>query len=302
MVASEQLLPLAGQMSECNWALLPDRGVIRVAGSDAQKFLQGLVTNDVTRTGASGGIYTALLTAQGKIISDFFVIADVDGFLIEAPRDQVAQIAKKLTLYKLRADVTVEALLDEAFVAVQWGSDCPELVEGFWFPDPRHAALGSRIIFDSPDAERGFVDSCAQCGAEDFHAHRISLGIPEGGKDFPFEDVFPHDANFDLIHGVDFKKGCFVGQEVVSRMEHRGTARKRIVCIEALDGALDSGTEVVTDETSIGMVGSISGANGLALVRVDRAADAIKNGQTIYAGSTPILLSSPPYADFALGS
>lgn len=283
-------------MSDCKLAFLPGRGVLRVGGSEARHFLQGLITNDMEHVSGTNAIHAALLTPQGKILFDFFVVADGDGLLLELSKEQIPALAKRLTFYKLRADVTFEDLSETHLVAALWGSPCPQLASGVCFADPRLADLGARIILDRETAP----PESDEVSEDDYHAYRINLGVPEGGLDYEFEAAFPHEANFDLLGGVDFKKGCYVGQEVVSRMEHRGTARKRIIRVEAMGGVLVSGAEISADGNPLGKIGSVCGASGLALLRLDRAKAALDEGNAIIAGDVAIRLISPAYADFEL--
>jgi hypothetical protein len=127
----------------------------------------------------------------------------------------------------------------------------------------------------------------------DYEAHRIATGVPSGGVDFMFGDAFPHEANMDRMHGVDFDKGCYVGQEVVSRMEHRGTARSRIVRVLLDDGAPVAGAAVVAADKPVGTMGSTAAGHGLALLRLDRAADAIEAGIALTASGIPIRVADP---------
>ena len=162
--------------------------------------------------------------------------------------------------------------------------------------DPRLPDLGMRLIRGA-DAESQMEENSAgdiNATLADYHAHRIALGVPEGGKDFPFGDAFPHDANLDLLNGVSFTKGCFVGQEVVSRMQHRGTARRRIVIVEG-DAPLPTGAEITAGQSIIGKIGSVAGSSGLAQVRLDRAEEAISRGDTLTAAGTVIRLRLPGY-------
>ena len=139
---------------------------------------------------------------------------------------------------------------------------------------------------------------CAVAGESDYHAHRIALGVPEGGRDYAFGDTFPHEALFDQLNGVDFEKGCFVGQEVVSRMQHRGTARKRVVGVEGERPLPAPGAEILAGNIPIGTLGSVDGKSGLALVRLDRAEDAKAQGIPLRAGDVAISLRIPPFARF----
>ncbi|HUU65832.1 MAG TPA: folate-binding protein YgfZ [Methyloceanibacter sp.] len=281
-------------MSHCRAARLPDRSVLRVTGPDAHKMLQGVITNNIDRTQDGAAIHAGLLSPQGKILFDFFVVAAGDGFLIEVARDQAAELVKRLGFYRLRAKVEI-AEAPEFTVAAAWNGE-PRLPAGaVAYADPRLAELGVRILLAS---DEGATDlGCEPASEDDYHATRIGLGVPEGGRDYVFGDAFPHDALFDQLNGVDFKKGCFVGQEVVARMQHRGTARKRILPVEG-DGPLTSGAEIEAGGLPIGPIGSVDGASGLALVRLDRVADAVSKGTPLMAGETAITLRRPGFVKF----
>jgi len=278
-------------MNDCQIAELTDRGVIRVAGPDGPGFLQGLVTNDIERATDGAAVYTGLLTPQGKILFDFFLARDGDGFLLDCAKPVVADLVKRLTFYKLRAAVEIADESGDRKVLAAWNG-APAADDGWAvFADPRVAALGHRLIVPAG------ADIGATATEADYHAHRIALGVPEGGRDYAFGDTFPHEAGFDQLGGVDFDKGCFVGQEVVSRMEHRGTARKRVVPIEGA-GALDAGAQITADGAPIGTVGSVADARALALVRLDRAEKALANGKALDAGGVAIQLRQPDWASF----
>lgn len=282
----------------CRIASLPDRGLVRVSGPDAKGFLQGLVTNDMDKTHADGAIHAGLLTPQGKILFDFFVVPDGDGFLVDAPKDAVEALAKRLSFYKLRADVAIteEPTLS---VAAAWGTSLPLPDHAIAFADPRLEALGIRMILPEGAALPGA--DCASANEADYHAHRIRLGVPDGGRDYAYNEAFPHEALYDQLHGVDFEKGCYVGQEVVSRMQHRGTARKRVVHVEG-DGPLEPGADVEAGTLPVGRIGSVNGARGLALLRLDRVASANAKGTPTQAGSTTITVRLPDFATFKLPS
>ena len=292
-------------MAKLTAAYLPNRGVIRVSGADAKKLLQGIITNDMDLLGGEArALHAGLLTPQGKILFDFFVIADGgDGYLIETDKSSVAGLVQRLNMYKLRADASVLDVSADYTVAVAWGegSDVvPARARGVAFPDPRCAALGARFVMGlSSDGE--LVELGAEAGSEQaYDAHRIGIGIPSAGRDFELGDTFPHEALYDQLHGVSFTKGCYVGQEVVSRMQHRRTARKRVVPVVAEDRLPESGSQVMAGETGIGMLGSTSGARGLALLRLDRAAAALERGDTLLAGAAPVRIEIPEWAGFGL--
>jgi folate-binding protein YgfZ len=278
-------------------AFLPDRGVVKVGGEDARNFLNGLVTTDVTLVRPGLGRFGALLTPQGKITIDFIITeapaGHGGGFLIDAPRALAKGLADKLGFYKLRAKVTVENLSDDLGVMAVWDGE-PSTKPDLIFSDPRHAALGWRVLVPEGLAQK-VADlagaELVESGAYD--AHRIATGVPRGGLDFIYGDAFPHETNMDRLHGVDFDKGCYVGQEVVSRMQHRGTARTRTVRI-ALDGAApEPGTAVVAGDKPVGTMGSSAGDAGLALLRTDRAIDALDAGTPLTSGGLAIRIADP---------
>src|ERR1700686_5136669 len=256
-------------------AFLPDRGVVKVSGEGARDFLNGLLTTDVAPLRPGLGRFGALLTPQGKIIVDFLITeapaGHGGGFLFDCPRALAQGLADKLGICKLRAKVAIENLSDSLGVLAAWGGQ-PAMTPDLAFADPRGAEL---------------VDSAA------YEAHRIAAGAPRGGLDFIYGDAFPHETNMDRLHGVDFDKGCYVGQEVVSRMQHRGTARTRTVRIVLENFSPEPGTTIFAGDKPVGTLGSTAGQNGLALIRIDRAADALAAGVPLTAGGLAIRLADP---------
>jgi len=278
-------------------AYLADRGVVKVAGNDARDFLNGLVTTDVTQLRPGLGRFGALLTPQGKITVDFLITevtsGDGGGFLLDCPRALAQGLAAKLGFYKLRAKVLVENLSENLGVLAAWDGE-PALVPDLAFADPRDAALGWRILVPEELAQK----TADLIGAElvdgsVYDAHRIAAGVPRGGLDFSYGDAFPHETNMDRLHGVDFDKGCYVGQEVVSRMQHRGTARTRTIRVIVDGAAPEPGVTILAADKPVGTMGSTSGHNGLALIRIDRATDALHAGIGLTAGGVPIRLAAP---------
>ena len=278
-------------------AFLPDRGVVKVAGSDARNFLNGLVTTDVTLLRPGLGRFGALLTPQGKITVDFLITEAPSGhgggFLIDCPRALAQALADKLGFYKLRAKVEVQNLSDNLGVLAVWDGE-PAIKPDLAFADPRHTALGFRILLPQELAQKAadlIGAEMLDCSA--YEAHRIASGVPRGGLDFIYGDAFPHETNMDRLHGVDFDKGCYVGQEVVSRTQHRGTARTRTVRI-VLDGpAPETGAAILAGDKPVGTMGSTAGERGLALIRIDRAADALEAGRPLTAGGLAIRVAEP---------
>src|SRR5688572_19297653 len=246
------------------WTELPDRGVVEVGGADARHFLHNLVTSDLERVAPGRAGYGALLTPQGKILVDFIMLADGDRFLLDVARDKAPELAKRLGFYKLRAAVEIADRSLARTVIAAWDSANPPPLGAVVSPDPRLPDLGYRgVVAAPPELPRWHRVTPA-----DYAAHRIALAVPEGGKDFTFGDAFPHDADMDQLGGVDFVKGCYTGQEVVSRMEHRGTARRRIILVRS-DGSLPAtGTAVTAGGQELGTLGSVSGSEGLASIRL----------------------------------
>jgi len=278
-------------------AFLPDRGVLKVNGEGARDFLNGLVTTDITLLQPGLARFGALLTPQGKIVADFLITeapgGHGGGFLVDCPRALAPMLADKLGFYKLRAKLAIENLSDSLGVVAAWKGDVavkPDLA----FPDPRSSSLGWRILAPEELAQKvadligaELVDSTA------YEAHRIASGVPRGGLDFMYGDAFPHETNMDHLQGVDFEKGCYVGQEVVSRMQHRGTARTRTVRV-VIDGpSPEPGTTILAGEKPVGTMGSTAGHHGLALIRTDRVADAVRDGLPLLAGGLAVRLADP---------
>lgn len=277
-------------------AFLDGRGVIHVTGSDAGRFLDNLLTNDVGRLAPGRAAYGALLTPQGKIIADMLASRIDGGFRLDAPGHLASDLVRRLSLYKLRSKVDVEDVSASHRALVVWG-DGQVLPRGGpdFVIDPRLPGLGARAYF-APDAAmpEGVVD----VGLERYREHRIALGVPMGGLDFVYGDTFPHEACLDQLNGIDFKKGCYVGQEVVSRMEHRGTARTRVTPVR-IDGLPpEVGTAVLAGDRTIGRMGSSVEGRGLALIRMDRAAEARDAGQPLIAGAAMLTVEKAGWARF----
>ena len=269
--------------------LLADRGVVEVRGPEAAALLQRLFTNDVTGLAAGEARYAALLTPQGKILVDFLVdsIGQRRGGRLPArlPRRSCGrprQEAHDVPLARPGDGGGSQQRIRRRGLLAR-----PAHPAGTTFRDPRHEALGYRTI-----AERGELARLESAsGLAAFHAHRIAAGVPEGGIDFAYGDTFPHEANLDRLHGLDFTKGCYVGQEVVSRVEHRGTARKRVTPVMFEGEPPPVGTDILVGEIAIGTMGSAADGRGLAMVRTDRAAEAAALGAIATANGTHLSIA-----------
>jgi tRNA-modifying protein YgfZ len=276
-------------MSAAKMSLLDDRGVVAVTGQDAGTFLDGLITNDMGLLAKQGAIFAGLLSPQGKILFDFFVVKAVEGYLLDVALAKADELVKRLTMYKLRAKVDVSNRSRDYATSAVWGpidAGDPAIssrANRTSFIDPRSDELGARILALQPHHGALVVEP-----ADAYHAHRISLDVPEGGRDYVFGDTFPHEALFDQVNGVSFTKGCYVGQEIVARMEHRGTARKRLVRVSSSGALPPLGTDIVAGDVVIGAMGSSVGIHGLAMLRLDRAVEFAAKGVALTAAGVTL--------------
>jgi tRNA-modifying protein YgfZ len=206
--------------------------------------------------------------------------------LIDCAAGQAADLARRLGFYKLRAKVSVADASADLAVVAYWGEDPDVAPDAVLYADPRDSRLGWRAILPRERALEVGDEHAAT-----YEARRIGAGVPKGGVDFAFGDAFPQDANFDLLHGVDFAKGCYVGQEVVSRMKHRGTARKRVARVKALGEPASPGTPVLDGALAVGTLGSSSGREALAMLRLDRVEEARAAGRELTAGGVGLALT-----------
>lgn len=282
-------------------ALLPNRGVIRVSGEEAQAFLDGIVTSAMAGAVPGRGIHAGLLTPQGKVITDFFVTeADAEdggGYWLDAPLINLPDVVRRLGFYRLRAKVEIVDMSADLAVVGIWGGRVDPAELGLAFADPRLPDMGLRAI-----AHRSQVEALVSAAgavevqAVEYHALRVALTLAEPGFDYLPSEVFPHEINMDQLGGVDFRKGCYVGQEVVSRMEHRGTARTRAVQLAyAGDVTVQEGAPVMAGEKLLGKAGTGARGRGIAIIRLDRAAEAIAGGRAITAGGVAAAIIKPAW-------
>jgi tRNA-modifying protein YgfZ len=267
---------------------LPGRSLIHVSGTEAAHFLHNLVTCDIEGLQAGALIAGALLTPQGKILFDFLVRQEGEAYCLDCRVDSAAELAKRLKFYRLRAKVEID-VEEQALATVSFGveSKASEVESN------ADARFPSELR-----VTRSYGAALAEdVGTEAYDLLRIQNGIAEGGSDYAFGDVFPHDVNLDQIRGVSFAKGCYVGQEVVSRMQHRGTARRRVL-IAVGDGPLTARAELTAGGRLIGALGCAVGNAALALARVDKVRDAVDASVEILADGMAVTLSMPPHVSF----
>ncbi|MDI7861124.1 folate-binding protein YgfZ [Rhizobiaceae bacterium n13] len=264
-------------------AFLPDRALLNISGSDAESFLQALITTDLDALPDGEARPGALLTPQGKILFDFLVWRDGDAIALETARGQVDALVRRLSMYKLRAAVEIAASETDG-VTVSWDGEAPS----GWIVDHRFAKAGVMLVRSA--GQHGGGDE------RDYDALRIENGIAVAGIDYPLQDAFPHDALLDLNGGLSFKKGCYVGQEVVSRMQHRGTARRRVATVTGDRDLPPAGTDILAGAKTVGTLGSVAGNKGLAIVRVDRVGEAMANGTPLTAGDVAVAAALPEWS------
>ena len=297
-------------------SVLPDRSVVAIGGPDRIKFLQGLMTNDIRRLTPDRALYSGFLTGQGKLLHDAFLIQDGDRILVDIAAGFAEDFVKRMTAFKLRAAVEIGETAPTYAVAVAWGAAAAARLEldeaegmvstrlvaepHYAFIDPRTAALGARLVHPASypiETELGRL-GFARASTADYAAHRLTLGIADTAE-IGGEVLYPLEANFELLHGVDFKKGCYVGQELTARMKLRGELRKRILPVSGATVLPAAGTEVTANRTRLGPLIATSGTQGLALLRLDHLADA-KAG-AILAGEVPLSVRWPNWLQPAEG-
>ena len=250
-------------MTDTYFAQLPSRALVAVTDEGWRDFLQGLITNDVEHLAEGEMRFAALLTPQGKFLFDLFVVAGADGCLLDVQAAQREALVQRLTLYRLRAKVGIEAVDGEVFAS--WGGPGP----AGWTPDPRLPGLGWRAVDAAPPSGAVEVDEAA------YDAHLLALGVPDAARDCVPDRTYPLEADFDLLNGIDFQKGCFVGQETTSRMKRRGAIKSRMLPIDFEGPPPAPGAEVLAGELRAGEVMSGHDGRAMALLRLDRIRGAL---------------------------
>jgi len=293
------------------YALLPGRAVLAIEGEDARSLLQGLISNDVERLAPDHAIYATLLTPQGKFLHDFFIAERGDRVLLDCEADRRDDLERRLTFYRLRAKVAFAAA-DDLLIAALWGDGAAQeaglaeakgsagrLAGGVAYVDPRLAAAGARAFLPRGSAAEALeAAGFAPATAEDYDRHRLSLALPDGSRDIAVEKGFLLENGIDDLNGVDFDKGCYVGQELTARTKHRATIRKRLFRVD-VDGALpDPGTPVTIDGRAAGVMRSGRGDVGLALLRVEQLAKAAEDGIPLTCGDARLTPVKPSWATY----
>ena len=262
---------------------LDKRGVLYLSGKDTRKFLNNLITQNPNKISKGTGIYASLLTPQGKYLFDFFLIEDDEHLLLDCHESQTTDLLQKLTMYKLRADVEIRNISGDLTVWALSTPDGPDHKNHITIPDPRHPDMGYRLYLP-----RGKKPIFGETDISKYETKRIELGIPEGPIDLEVGKRFIMEANLEELNGLDFNKGCYVGQEINARMKHRGTLKKRIIPVEFEGSAPSPNTKIMLGNKEAGYTLSHQGNMGLALMRLERL-----GGNLNLEDGTPIKLRIP---------
>lgn len=301
-------------MGEAGYVHLDDRGVVALSGPERRPFLQGLISNDVDRLDRGRALFAALLTPQGKFLFELLLYDLGERILIETERERVPALVQRLMLYRLRAKVDVADASDEFAIAAIVGSGiegrlglepeagaCRDLEGGVVAVDPRLVDLGGRAVLPS-DRMRPVLEALglSELPRSAYESRRLALGVPDGSRDLVLERATLLESGFDELNGVDFKKGCFVGQELTARMKYRGLVRKRLLPVAIEGPAPEPGTVLRLDGRDAGEMRSSDGDRGLALLRLAQVARAMDGGPAIQAGETRLEPRIPAWSSVTL--
>ena len=299
-------------MSPSGYVALTERGVIALRGAERVAFLQGLISRDLEQVTPERAGYGALLTPQGKFLFDFMIVSTGDALLLDVDRARLTELLRRLTMYRLRAKVEIDDASGNYAVAAVLGDDVAPrfglenragagrpLGGGFAFVDPRLVRLGVRALLPAvelgPTLEGlGF----SALGLEAYERVRITEGVPDGSRDLVTEKSTLLESGFEELNGVDFAKGCFVGQELTARMKYRGLVRKRLLPVALKGPRPEPGTIIRLGEREAGEMRSSIEGHGLALMRLDRIAEAAQESAPLCAGTTEVVPIKPDWAKF----
>jgi len=291
------------------YAELADRGVLRIADRDRRAFLQGLVSNDINKVGPDRAIYAALLSAQGKYLHDFFIVEIGEALFLDAEAARLADLKRRLLLYKLRATVEIVDASEQFVVAALFGDDAlsacglppqpgtaKRVGNGVLYVDPRLAALGARLLV--PRGEPLPITTFSNSDSAAYDRQRLSLGVPDGSRDLAVDKAILLEAAFDELNGVDWQKGCYVGQELTARTKYRGLIKKRLVPV-AIEGPMPvPGAPITLGGRDAGEMRSGRGGLGIALLRLEMLDESLSTGEPLASGETRLRPRKPDWASF----
>jgi hypothetical protein len=291
-------------MADASFVLLDDRGILAVSGPDRRPFLQGLVSNDVDKVSPTAARYAALLTAQGKYLHDFMMVEEAESILLDAEGARLGDLKRRLSMYRLRAKVSLDARSELAVAAI-FGADITAILglpsepgvarpfgSGVVFADPRLAMLGARAILPREHARAVLADAgIPEAGFDSYDRLRLSLGIPDGSRDLVLEKSILLESGFDELNGVDWEKGCYIGQELTARTKYRGLVKRRLMPVEIQGLTPLPGTIVTMDGRDVGEMRSSRDGLGLALLRLEP----VHGGKTLAAGDATLVPVRPAW-------
>lgn len=295
----------ANAASMLHTALLANRTLLRCHGSDATRFLQGLISQDVRLVAAGQPIFAALLTPQGKYSCDFFVVPDFTapqhpGFLLDCPQSQAQTLLKQLTFFRLRAQVTLEAVAAPYAIFAHWPGQpgqtppAPPSASDFVFTDCRTAALGQRRISFAPTMVTATMDAAS------YRQHRYQLGIPEGEAEIAVGKATLLELNFDFLNAISWNKGCYMGQELTARTHYRGLIKKRYLPFAFTGTPPQLGENISDGSVVVGEIKAVAQSNGLALCTLAAAKEMLSTGRVLAAGDAAVRLGWPDFLDKAV--
>lgn len=298
-------------MSEATYVMLPERGLVTVAGDDRAEFLQGLISNDITHIGPARVIWAALLTPQGKYLHDFFV-TELDGTIyLDCEADRLMDLGQRLSRYKLRARIDL-GMAKDFIVAVMPGTIALDRLGlsneagaaaafggGIAYADPRLAQAGARAILPKEGGEAALRDAGFTAGDRDeYDTLRLALGLSDGSRDLIVEKSILLESNFDELHGVDWDKGCYMGQELTARTKYRGLIKKRLMPVD-IDGDIPPpGTPVTLAGKDVGELRSARDGKGLALLRLEQVERVMAGDGEFVSGGARLTPRKPDWAAY----
>lgn len=298
-------------MTDGGYVLLESRGLVTVGGPDGGEFLQGLVSNDIRRVSETQAIWAALLTPQGKYLHDFFITLIGGVYHLDCEKARLMDLGQRLSRYKLRAKVEL-GIADDYIVAALPGEAALSALDlraepgaaraldgGIVYVDPRLAAMGARAVLPKAGAEAALGDlGFAPAAPEVYEECRLACGVPDGSRDMVVEKAILLESNFDELHGVDWDKGCYMGQELTARTKYRGLVKKRLLPVEIDGDAPPPGTQILLDGKDAGEMRSAADRRGLALLRLEQLEKALQGEGALKAGAATLTPRKPDWAAF----
>lgn len=296
-------------MNASGYVILEDRGLVTVGGQDRAAFLQGLISNDINKVSPNRAIWAALLTPQGRYLHDFFIAYIQDAYYLDCESARLMDLGQRLSRYKLRSRIDL-GIGDGFVVAAAFGDDVLDrlglanvagtakaLAGGVIFTDPRFAAVGARAILPKEKAAEALEDCGLQrLTADAYDQRRLELALPDSSRDLVVEKSLLLESNFEELNGVDWNKGCYLGQELTARTKYRGLVKKRLMPVEIDGKAPEPGAQILLDGKDAGEMRSAHGARGLALLRIEQAEQALAGGGELRAGKARLRPMKPEWA------